>query len=206
VGTPDAQVVGMERLTLAVRLAAVAATLTAVACSSSSNPGAPDGSTTTPDAESDAFPEDSGPNACTDASVVLIKASNYDQSCTVDTDCRLIAEGNACTPCAFNCPSGEAINASALMKYNADIANTPAVAQEVNGQTCLASCGYPAPACCVAGKCLTSPTGQCPVPTDAGDAGDAASDASPDATGSDAASDSGSADGSTEASSDAHAE
>jgi hypothetical protein len=220
------------RLPFPFGLVALAAALTAAACSSiSSNPGSPDGSTTTPDAESDALPEDFGPNACTDASVVLIKASNYDQSCTVDTDCRVIAEGNACTPCAFDCTfGGGAVNASALMKYKADIANTPATASQFDGQVCGGGCPAAFGACCVAGKCQTSTTNQCPVPADAGDAcatptvcnGACVSGAHNvttmvdgclvsrccvvDDAGADAASDSGSADGSADASRDAIAE
>src|SRR6516164_2120078 len=81
----------------------------AAGCSGTgTNQGAADGSTTTPD---------SGPNACADASVKLIQASDYDQSCTADTDCQLIFEGNACIPCAFICPFGAAISSGALPKY-----------------------------------------------------------------------------------------
>jgi hypothetical protein len=156
---------------------ALAAWPLATGCSSSSNPGAPDGAAPVPvtsDAQSDSPGEDSGPNACADASVRTIQASSYDQSCTVDTDCRLIGEGNACTPCAFNCPSSGAINAGALAQYNSDVANTPAVAASFNGQTCFAGCPAAFGPCCVGGKCQLSTTGQCPVP----DAGvDAASDA-----------------------------
>ncbi len=111
------------------------------------------------------------PGACTGLSVKLIQASDYDQSCTVDTDCRYIAEGNACTPCAFDCSFG-AINVSALAQYNSDIANTPAVAAEFNGQSCASGCPAAFGPCCIGGKCQTSTTGQCPGATaDAGDAG-----------------------------------
>jgi hypothetical protein len=107
-----------------------------------------------------------------DATVKLIQASDYDQSCTVDTDCLLISVGNACVPCAFSCPSGAAINVSAQSKYRSDIANTPAV--------CPANCPNEPDPCCVGGKCQASTTGQCP----AADAGDAAPQ-----TGADAATD-----------------
>ena len=138
-------------------------------CSSSSNPGAPDGAAPVPvtsDAQSDSPGEDSGPNACADASVRTIQASNYDQSCKVDTDCRLIGEGNACTPCAFNCPFSGAINAGALAQYTSDVANTPAVAASFNGQPCFAGC--PAASVHAAWPASVSvDTGQCPAP-DAG--------------------------------------
>jgi hypothetical protein len=155
---------------------ALSAGLLATGCSSSSNPGAPDGAAPVPvtsDAQTDSPGEDSGPNACADASVRTIQASNYDQSCTVDTDCRLIGEGNACTPCAFNCPFSGAINAGALAQYTSDVANTPAVAMSFNGQGCLAGCPVAFNPCCVGGKCQLSTTGQCAAP-DAG--ADAASD------------------------------
>jgi hypothetical protein len=145
----------------------------AAGCGTSSTQGAPDGAPPVPDAQSDSPVEDSGPNACADASVRIIQASSYDQSCTVDTDCRLIGEGNACTPCAFNCPFNGAINAGALAQYTSDVANTPAVAASFNGQTCFAGCPSASNPCCVAGKCQLSIAGQCPAP-DAG--ADAASD------------------------------
>ena len=33
---------------------------------------------------------------CTDATVQIIQASNYDQACTVDKDCVAVSEGNFC--------------------------------------------------------------------------------------------------------------
>jgi hypothetical protein len=161
-------------------LAAVAAMLTSTGCgSTSSNQGTSDGAATPPDAQNDA----SASNACTDASVKIIQASDYDQSCMVNTDCRLIAEGNACVPCAFNCPFSAAINAGALTKYHSDIANTPAAAGEFNGQTCASACGAAFGPCCVGGKCRTSTTSQCPALDAAGDPGvDAAADGGVDAS------------------------
>jgi hypothetical protein len=155
----------------------VATLLAAVtACTSaSSNPGAPDGAATTPEAQSDAPCEDSGPDACTDdASVKLIQASDYDQSCTVDTDCRPVGEGNACVQCNFACRLGAAINVSALAQYMSDVANTPAVALKYGGLICSSAC-VEAFACCVSGKCQLSTRSQCPGA--ATDAGDAAADA-----------------------------
>ena len=172
-----------------------AATLLAAAtgCSStSSNPGSPDGAAMTPEAQSDAPHEDSGPNACIeDAGVKLIQASDYDQSCKVDTDCRSIGEGNACVPCAFACGLGAAINVSALAQYNSDVANTPAVAVKFGGLICASACAEAFGPCCVGGRCQTSTTSQCPGT--ATNAGDAAAD-----TGADAARDGGAADGSGE--------
>jgi hypothetical protein len=98
-----------------------------------------------------------------DASVKLIQASDYDQSCTVDTDCQQISEGNACVPCAFGCPLGGAINVSALPKYMSDIANTPAVGSECPVIPCIATV-FP---CCIGGNCQVGSQCANPVPTDA---------------------------------------
>jgi hypothetical protein len=105
-----------------------------------------------------------GSNACIgDASIKLVQASDYDQSCTVDTDCQQIAEGNACVSCAFGCPVGGAINVSALTQYNADIANTPAVGQGCPALPCVAT-EFP---CCIGGKCQVGNQCSNPTPTDA---------------------------------------
>ncbi len=86
---------------------------------------------------------DCGPSAiccvqtttCTDANVQLIQASNYDQSCTTDSDCIAVGEGNACYVCEIECTSA-AINKSAESQYKADVAKTPAAEGG-------ASCGCP---------------------------------------------------------------
>jgi hypothetical protein len=63
--------------------------------------------------------------ACADPLVQMIQASNYDQSCSVDTDCVAVAEGNFCVPGANNCLTA-AINKSAKSQYLSDVANTNA--------------------------------------------------------------------------------
>ena len=112
---------------------------------------------------------------CTEANVKLIQASDYDQSCKVDTDCRQIAVGNACVPCAFGCPLGGAISVSGLAQYRSDIANTPAV-----GQGCpLIPCETTMFSCCLGGKCQLA--SQCANATT-----DASADAGADSAGDDA--------------------
>jgi hypothetical protein len=83
--------------------------------------------------------------ACTDADVQLIQASNYDQTCTTDSDCVAVAEGNFCFP--PNCPSA-AINVSATAQYNADVAMT-------NAAICggASSCPTFSGPCCRGGSC-----------------------------------------------------
>lgn len=109
-----------------------------------------------------------------------VQATNYDQTCTVDSDCVSVAEGNPCMPCGFGCPSGATINVGALTKYRSDIANTPAVLSAADGG-CLSTCGTASgrsdygPFCC-AGMCHVG--GPC-LPADAG--AEASIDAGPDA-------------------------
>jgi hypothetical protein len=42
---------------------------------------------------------------CPDANAQLIQASNYDQTCALDSDCVAISEGSGCSAGDFNCPS-----------------------------------------------------------------------------------------------------
>jgi len=131
---------------------------------------------------------DCGPSAiccvqtttCTDANVQLIQASNYDQSCTTNSDCIAVGEGNACYVCEIECTSA-AINKSAESQYKADVAKTPAAEGG-------ALCGCPAEfgPCCRGGTCHADLQCQNPLPV-----ADAAAD-----TGADAATDGG---GSTDA-------
>ena len=95
-----------------------------------------------------------------------IAASSYDQSCTLDSDCISIAEGNSCSLCGFDCPSA-AINVAGYGKYLADIAYTTA---DLSGQrqACSNVCMVKTAPCCAGGMCQA-----CPVvvvhPDDGGD-------------------------------------
>jgi hypothetical protein len=92
---------------------------------------------------------------CTDANAQLIQASNYDQSCTTDTDCVAVAEGNFCYPGAGNCPNA-AISKSANAQYQADTAKTRAASCYAPG-----NCGTGPGPCCLGGTCSFSL--QCPL-------------------------------------------
>ena len=101
-----------------------------------------------------------------DAKVQLIQASDYDQSCIVDSDCVEVDVGNACT-CEIGCRTTIGpINKAAQPRYTADVASAPQV---------VCSCKPPPPvpvdawpvACCVGGQCQTVP-GHCSGPADAG--------------------------------------
>jgi hypothetical protein len=84
---------------------------------------------------------------CNDADVQLIEASKYDQSCTTDSDCIGVAEGNFCYPGANNCPTA-AISVGAQAQYKADVAMT-------NAAICggVSSCGSFTGPCCRGGLC-----------------------------------------------------
>ena len=102
--------------------------------------------------------------SCRDANVQLIQASNYDQSCSADTDCVATAEGNACYPCVVVCRTGGAINRKALSSYENDVSRTSG-AGETSGVTC--DCPAAFVPCCRGGTCHADP--QCENPI--GDAG-----------------------------------
>lgn len=125
-----------------------------VGCTSTGE-GAPDG----------AVGADGQSDVAANCTIRLIQASSYDRSCTVDTDCRAIAEGNSCIPCEFMCTNA-AINADAVTKYNADIANTPAFLAQSHG-ACGGECGPEGNSrCCRGGMCQAG--SQCFTPEDAG--------------------------------------
>jgi hypothetical protein len=89
---------------------------------------------------------------CTDGGIT---ASSYDQSCTIDSDCIAVAEGDSCSLCGFNCPNA-AINVGQYGKYLADIAYTPA---DISGQrqACSDVCRVTNAPCCVGGACQACP-------------------------------------------------
>jgi hypothetical protein len=84
---------------------------------------------------------------CTDASAQIILASSYDQSCTTDSDCIGVAEGNFCYPGATNCATAT-ISKSANAQYQADVAKTRAASCYAPG-----NCGANFGPCCASGLC-----------------------------------------------------
>jgi hypothetical protein len=84
---------------------------------------------------------------CTDANAQLVRASDYNQTCTTDKDCVAVAEGNFCFPGTSNCTNA-AIRMSAYAEYQADVARTRAGSCYPAGD-----CGVESGPCCVAGKC-----------------------------------------------------
>jgi hypothetical protein len=87
-----------------------------------------------------------------------IVASHYDQSCTTDTDCAGVAEGDTCSStCAPACPNA-AINKAALNQYNSELTAKTTDLQRSCSQYCVLTFGP----CCVAGRCQMG--NQCPTP------------------------------------------
>src|SRR5580698_9230225 len=93
-----------------------------------------------------------------DASIQPILATNYDQSCTADSDCVAEGFGDPCTEC-LNCASG-AINEKSVPQYGTDVAKAP------RGAICFCAFG-PAGPCCVDGICQVGRECSNAVPTDA---------------------------------------
>jgi hypothetical protein len=92
--------------------------------------------------------------ACTDANVQTISASNYDQSCKVDSDCVAIAVGDACYACLVQCMTGGAINRSDLSRYQSDLSKTIG-AQEIGGMPVPCGCPAYSGPCCRSGFCTS---------------------------------------------------
>ena len=81
-----------------------------------------------------------------------ISASNYDQSCAVDSDCTMITSGDYCSKICL-C-GGSAINVGAVAQFDADFAKTPIGSGALDPLECF--CPLEGPACCRAGACTTS--------------------------------------------------
>jgi hypothetical protein len=89
----------------------------------------------------------------TDASACSpVLASDYDQSCTVDTDCVEVSEVAECPAAACDSCGGSAINKSVMMQYMA--AWEQAFASKTPGTAC--SCGGGQGPCCRSGKCTAT--------------------------------------------------
>jgi hypothetical protein len=125
-----------------------------------------------------------GAFCCALAGSCTAKASNYNQSCKVDSDCVAVHEGDLCNLCALNCTNA-AINVSAQAQYMSDLVNTPA-AISAQRLACTGDCAVQFGPCCVGGTCQMG--GQCPAPGVL--VRDAAADTGADAAMVDAATDS----------------
>jgi hypothetical protein len=95
----------------------------------------------------DASPGDAGTTGASTCSVVL--ASQYDQSCTVDSDCVAVGEVPSCPATACDGCTTAAVNKSAAAKYAAAFAQ--AFASSAPGTFC--GCPCESGAVCRAGQC-----------------------------------------------------
>jgi len=86
------------------------------------------------------------PETCADAS---IQASDYVQTCTADSDCIVVGQGDLCSACALTCSSGS-INKSSFAAYQA-AANK--ILDGPDPVSCAPCCRSPQVACCQGGTC-----------------------------------------------------
>jgi hypothetical protein len=97
-----------------------------------------------------------------DAADCSIMVSNYDQSCSVDSDCVstvgtfphafAVFSGNYCES---QCPCGqEALSQTAATQYLNDVLGTPLGSGAIPFQNC--GCGSLGSACCMGGRCTLS--------------------------------------------------
>ena len=97
----------------------------------------------------------------TDSGTCMISASNYDQSCNVDSDCVQVSAGDYCSTATCHC-GGSAINVRALAQFKADVSKTPLGSGAVMGAIC--GCPCESGAVCRSGTC--QPAFCLPPPTD----------------------------------------
>src|SRR5579863_4465987 len=93
-----------------------------------------------------------------DSGDCFIVATNYDQSCSADSDCVTMVEGTLVEfgdYCTSHCLcGGDAINQSAAAKYAADVAKTPLGSGAISGAGACPCFGAPATGCCQGGRCV----------------------------------------------------
>jgi hypothetical protein len=94
-----------------------------------------------------------------DGGACFVSASNYDQSCTIDSDCQMVSSGNYCT--AMCSCGGSAINAAAGAQFNDDVSKTPLGSGALGFVDC--NCPLEIPPCCLHGVCEVD---ACSVPAD----------------------------------------
>jgi hypothetical protein len=91
----------------------------------------------------------------------FISASDYDQSCSVDTDCIGVTEGDYCSTTTCDC-GGSVIAVAALAKFNDDVARTPLGSGAIGWAEC--GCPYNSPPCCSQGICQLGSAPACAPP------------------------------------------
>jgi|HubBroStandDraft_6_1064221.scaffolds.fasta_scaffold330402_2 hypothetical protein len=100
-------------------------------------------------------------SGASDGGACVISASSYDQSCTIDSDCRVVSSGNYCS--AMCLCGGSAINAAAVAQFNEDVSKTPLGSGALGNVLC--GCPSENPPCCRKGVCQAS-FAACSVPAD----------------------------------------
>ncbi|MGA2449045.1 MAG: hypothetical protein ABTD50_10245 [Polyangiaceae bacterium] len=91
----------------------------------------------------------------------IISASNYDQSCSVDTDCVEVTSGDYCVTTTCDC-GGSVIAAAVQAQFNDDVARTPLGSGAIGWAEC--GCPYNNPPCCSQGICQLGSAPACAPP------------------------------------------
>ncbi len=90
-------------------------------------------------------------------SCIIVVASDYDQSCSLDTDCVAVPQKPECPPSCWNCSFSVAINKNAYPRYHTALLQVFAS----EGPPCNCPALSPT-ACCRSGSCQTA----CSTPAD----------------------------------------
>jgi hypothetical protein len=88
----------------------------------------------------------------TDSGTCMISASNYDQSCNVDSDCVQVSAGDYCSAATCTC-GGSAINVGSMAQFNAAVAKTPLGSGALDSVRVVCGCPCESGAVCRSGKC-----------------------------------------------------
>jgi hypothetical protein len=109
----------------------------------------------------------------------IISASNYDRSCTVDSDCVTRAPGvehalpvlfgDWCSPMCI-CGDGT-LNKESILQYQEDVSRTPLGSGAIPAPSC--DCAEPIGGCCQQGQCVTGTACSARPAPDAGTDGSA---------------------------------
>jgi hypothetical protein len=160
----------MLRLGLVLLLVAAVA-CSGIACGRTELPeGQPDDAATDSAPTMDAAPIDGADtnDAGADSASCMILASNYDQSCTLDTDCTNVHAGDYCSVPPLSSViclcAASAINVAALAQFSEDISKTPLIQAIASRAACGCPSSAPAP-CCRHGTCQGDPSA-CISPSD----------------------------------------
>jgi hypothetical protein len=101
-------------------------------------------------------PENNGGYSATDQMACTLSPSNYDTSCSTESDCVGVAFGNFCASSTCACATMY-ISRNALAQYMADFSRTPTGMESAKAGPCY--CPLLNAPCCQAGQCCSTHIG-----------------------------------------------